>query len=142
MVSLYIVSRNKTLIVRAQSSAAIALCRGCGLPDLPCPDKLSGLKPSRDSCSVRAVGAALVSASFTRSVGKGLTAFSAGLGPRAEERRLRVIASSEGGVQWLALLLEMLWGANPLLRAEEDFNHWTLKQCHRCSPQRGCCHLT
>ena len=73
------------------------------------------MKPSRDSCSVWAVGAALASASFTRSVGKGLSVFSVGLGPRAEERRLRVIASSEEGVQWMALLLEMLWGPNPLL---------------------------
>ena len=55
-----------------------------------------------------AVGAALVSASFTRSVGKGLSMFSVGLELRAEERRLRVIASLEEGVQWMALLLEML----------------------------------
>lgn len=50
-----------TLIVKAQSCVAIVSRCGLGPYDLPCPDGLSVLKPSRDGCTVWvAVGAALV----------------------------------------------------------------------------------
>lgn len=50
-----------TLIVKAQSCVAIVSRCGLGPYDLPCPDGLSLLKPSRDGCTVWvAVGAALI----------------------------------------------------------------------------------